>query len=87
MFIRWEKKMILDEFKEQKTFRTSYRQWVAAKEEQALVTFHEAGFFRDLHWIKINHDMVNEKPVDGWFQYDYVLDLAEGTEKQYTVIG
>ena len=81
------KEMILDEYKEQKVFRTAYRQWVAAKDEQALVTFHEAGFFRDLNWIKINHDLVNEKPVDGWFQYDYVLDLAEGTEKQYTVIG
>ena len=81
------KEMILDEFKEQKTFRTSYRQWVAAKEEQALVTFHEAGFFRDLHWIKIIHDMVNEKPVDGWFQYDYVLDLSDGTETNYIVIG
>ena len=81
------KEMILDEYKEQKTFRTSYRQWVAAKEEQALVTFHKAGFFRDLHWVKMNHDLVNEKPVDRWFQYDYVLDLVEGTEKQYTVIG
>ena len=80
------KEMILNEYKEQKTFRTAYRQWVAAKEEQALVTFHEAGFFRDLQWIKINHDLVNEKPVDGWFQYDYVLDLARGTENQYIVI-
>ena len=63
------------------------RQLVASKEEQALVTFNEAGFFRDLHLIKINHDKMNEKPLDGWFQYNYVLDLAEGTEKQYTVIG
>ena len=81
------KEMILDEYKEQKVFRTAYRQWVAAKEEQALVTFHEAGFFRDLQWKKINHDKMNEKPIDGWFQYDYVLDLAEGTENEYTVIG
>ena len=81
------KEKILDEYKDQKVFRTSYRQWVAAKEEQALVTFHKAGFFRDLHWVKMNHDLVNEKPVDRWFQYDYVIDLVEGTEKQYTVIG
>ena len=79
--------MILDEYKEQKVFRTAYRQWVSAKDEQALVTFHEAGFFRDLHWKKIKHDKMDEKPNDGWFQYDFVLDLAEGTEKQYTVIG
>ena len=81
------KEMILDEYKDQKVFRTAYRQWIAAKEEQALVTFHEAGFFRDLLWKKINHDMMNEKPIDGWFQFDYVLDLAEGTENEYTVIG
>ena len=81
------KEIILNENKEQKVFRTSYRQWVAAKEEQALVTFHEAGFIRDLQWIKIKHDLMHKKPVDGWFQYDYVLDLAEETEKQFTVIG
>ena len=79
--------MILDEYKEQKTFWTSYQQWVAAKEEQTLVTFHGAGFFRDFHWIKIKHDMMHKKPVDGWFQYDYVLDLKVGTEKQYIAIG
>ena len=81
------KEMILDEYKEQKVFRTAYRQWVSAQDEQALVTFHEAGFFRDLQWKQIKHDKMDEKPIDGWFQYDYVLDLAEATEKQYTVIG
>jgi len=30
---------------------------------------------------------MNEKPFDGWFQYDYVLDLAEGTESKNTAIG
>ena len=29
------KEMILDEYKDQKVFRTAYRQWVAAKEELA----------------------------------------------------
>ena len=81
------KEMILNEYKDQKTFRTAYLQWIAAKDEQALVKFHESGFFRDLQWIKIKHDMMHNKPVDGWFQYDYVLDLAEETEKQFTVIG
>ena len=28
-----------------------------------------------------------EKSIDGWFQYDNVSDLADGTEKQYTIIG
>ena len=37
--------MILNEEVDQKVFCTAYRQWVAAKNEQALITFHEAGLF------------------------------------------
>ena len=74
------KEMILNEEVDQKVFRTAYRQWVAAKNEQALITFHEAGFFRELQWKRINHDKMDEKPIDGWFQFDYVLDLAKGTK-------
>ena len=29
----------------------------------------------------------DEQAIDGWFQFDYVLDLAKGTENQYIVIG
>ena len=72
--------------KEQSCFRRAYTQFVSAKDEQAIVTLHESGFFRDLQWIAIPHDKQSENPIDGWFQYDYVLDLAEGSEKQYTVI-
>ena len=49
------KEMILNEYVDQKVFSTAYRQWGAAKDEQA---------------------------IDGWFQFDYVLDLAKGTENQ-----
>ena len=72
---------------DQKVFRTAYGQWVAAKEDWALVSFHEAGFLRELQWKRIKHDKVDEKAIDGWFQFDYVLDLAKGTENQYIVIG
>ena len=54
-------------------------QWVAVKDEPALVSFHEAGFFRELQWKRINHDKMDEKAIDGWFQFDYVLDLAKET--------
>ena len=81
------KEMILNEYVDQKVFRTAYRQWVAAKDEQALISFHEAGFFRELQWKRIKHDKMDEKAIDGWFQFDYVLDLAKGTENQYIVIG
>ena len=50
------KEMVLNEYVDQKVFRTSYRQWVAAKEEQALISFHEAGFFRELQWKRIKKD-------------------------------
>ena len=81
------KEMILNEYVDQKVFRTAYRQWVAAKDEQALISFHEAGFFRELQWKRIKHDKMDEKAGDGGFQFDYVLDLAKGTETQYIVIG
>ena len=81
------KEMVLNEYVEQKVFRTAYRQWAAAKDEQALISYHEAGFFRELQWKRIKHDKMDEKPIDGWFQFDYVLDLTKGTEDQYIIIG
>ena len=46
-------------------------------------------------WIKkfsapltVNEALLkDEQAIDGWFQFDYVLDLAKGTENQYIVIG
>ena len=81
------KEMILNEEVDQKIFRTAYRQRVVKKNEQALITFHEAGFFRELQWKLIKHDKMDEKTIEGWFQFDYVLDLTKGTEDQYIIIG
>ena len=55
------KEMILNEYVDQKVFCTAYRQWVAAKDEQALISFHEAGFFRELQWKRIKHDKMDKK--------------------------
>ena len=79
--------MILNEYVDQKVFRTPYHQWFAAKDEQALISFHEAVFFRELQWKRIQHDKMDGKAIAGWFQLDYVLDLAKGTENHYIVIG
>ena len=73
--------------KEQSCFRRDYSCHVAAIDEQAIISLHESGFFRDLSWEPVAHDKQKQKPIDGWFQFDYVLDLAEGTENNYTVIG
>ena len=42
---------------------------------------------RDFGYEVIDQEKMDEKAVDGWFQFDYVLDLAKGTETQYIVIG
>ena len=44
------KEMVLNEYIDQIVFRTAYRQWVADKDEQALISFHEAGFLQELLW-------------------------------------
>ena len=59
------KEMILNKYEDQKVFRTAYRQWVAAKDEQALISFHEAGFFRELQWKRIKYDKMDEKAIEG----------------------
>ena len=72
--------------KEQSCFQRAYTQFVSAKDKHAMFTLHESEFFHNLQWVLVPYDKQSEIPIDGWFQYDYVLDLAEGSEKQYTVI-
>ena len=79
--------MILNEYVDQKVFRTPNRQWIATKDEQALISFHEAGFFRELQSKRIKHYKMDDKATEGWFQFDNDLDLAKGCENQYIVIG
>ena len=62
------KEMILNEEVDQKVIRTAYRQRVVKKNEQALITFHEAGFFRELQWKLIKHDKMDEKDTEEMVQ-------------------
>ena len=34
------------------------------------------GFSLDLEWKRIKYDKIKEKVIDGWFQFDYLVDLA-----------
>ena len=79
--------MVLNEYVDQKVFSTAYCQWVAAKDQQALISFHEAGFFWELQSKRIKHYKMIDKATEGWFQFDNDLDLAKGRENQYIVIG
>ena len=63
--------MVLNENVDQNVIPTAYRQWVAAKDEQALISFHEAGFFLDLQWKRIKDNNIYKEAVDGWFQFDF----------------
>ena len=65
--------------KEQSCFRRAYSCHVAAIDEQAIISLHESGFFRDLSWEPVAHDKQKQKkytnvyrlptikPIDGWF--------------------
>ena len=79
--------MLLNKEVDQKVFRTAYRQWIAAKNEQALITYHEAGFFRALQWKQVKHDKMEEKAIDRWFQFDYDFDLAKGLKLNISWLG
>ena len=48
--------------------------------KKAFISLNESGFFRDLEWQTILYDKQNEKLIDGWFQYDYGLDLGDETQ-------
>ena len=37
---------------------------IRAEDEQTLISFHEAGFFRELQWKRIKHDKMDEKAID-----------------------
>ena len=62
--------MVLNEYFDKKVFRTAYRLWITAKDEQALIWFREAGFFRELQWKRIKHDKMDEKAVDEWDHFN-----------------
>ena len=52
--------MVLNEYVDQKGFPHCLPQWVAAKDEQALISFHEAGFFRELQSKRIKHYKIDD---------------------------
>ena len=45
------------------------------------------GKWRDMKWKQLKHDMSDEKPRGGWMEFEYVMDLAPGTQDNYFKIG
>ena len=36
------------------------------EEHRVAITFYQSDFFRELKWVKIGHDKMHEKTIDGW---------------------
>ena len=56
---------------------------VVAKNDDAVVDFRIKGKWRDMKWKQLKHDMSDEKPRGGWMEFEYVMDLAPGTQNNY----
>ena len=56
---------------------------VVAKDDDAVVDFRIKGKWRDMKWKQLKHDMSDEKPRGGWMEFEYVMDLAPGTQNNY----
>jgi hypothetical protein len=36
-----------------------------------------------MKWKQLKHDMSDEKPRGGWMEFEYIMDLAPGTQNNY----
>tara|TARA_B100000586_G_scaffold261338_1_gene228505 strand:- start:1060 stop:1560 length:501 start_codon:yes stop_codon:yes gene_type:complete len=59
---------------------------VVAKDDDAVIKFRNSGQWRDMKWKQLKHDMSDESPRGGWVEFEYVMDLAPGTQKNYFII-
>jgi len=53
---------------------------VAAKDEESVIRFRNSGKFREIKWKILKHDRLDEKPGGGWLEFEYVMELAPGTQ-------
>ena len=48
----------------------------AAKDDESVIRFRNSGKFRDIKWKILKHDRLDEKPLGGWLEFEYVMELA-----------
>jgi len=53
---------------------------VAAKDDESVIRFRNSGKFREIKWKILKHDRLDEKPLGGWLEFEYVMELAPGTQ-------
>ncbi len=66
--------------------RRNATKMVVAKDDDAVIKFRNSGQWRDMKWKQLKHDMSDESPRGGWVEFEYVMDLAPGTQKNYFII-
>ena len=71
---------------EQKIIRKSFSQFVTALLEEDIISLYQSGFFKQIKWVKIEHEHINEKPSDGWLEYNYIMDVDKDTENKWIKI-
>ena len=45
-----------------------------------MIRFRNIGIFRDIKWKILKHDRLDKKPGGGWKEFEYVMELAPGTQ-------
>ena len=53
---------------------------VAAKDDESVIRFRNSGKFRDMKWKILKQDRLDEKPWGGWLEFEFVMELAPGTQ-------
>ena len=53
---------------------------VAAKDYESLIRFRNSGKFMGIKWKILKHDRLDEKPWGGCLEFEYVMELAPGTQ-------
>ena len=56
---------------------------VVAKDDDAVIDFKNKGKWRDMKWNQLKHDMSDEKLRVGCMEFEFVMDLAPGTNDKY----
>ena len=58
----------------------------AAKDEESVIRFRNSGKFRAIKWKILKHDRLDEKPGGGWLEFEFVMELALGTQGIFFMI-
>ena len=53
---------------------------VVAKDEESVIRFRNSGKFREIKWKILKQDRRDEKFWSGLLEFEYVMELAHGTQ-------